>query len=140
MNQGVGHAVDRILQLPHPTCYASDRVVINVAMLQSGAVYNHKPESGWFSLDVRSLDGARVREVEDEVRKVLTIARRLGYTAHFGNAGSANLNVPLGQGSVAIGIGGNRGGQRGSADEWGDIPQMMRTAKFVVLLAATIGR
>jgi hypothetical protein len=27
-----------------------------------------------------------------------------------------------------------------AADEWGDIPQMMRAAKFVVLLAATIGR
>ena len=177
VNQGIGRAVDRILQLPHPTRHAADKVVINVAMLQSGAVYNHKPETGWFSLDVRSLDGARVREVEDEVRKVLAavteettirfemqpfqttpggqipglresplvttaeaIAGHLGYTAQLGNAGSANLNVPLGQGSVAIGIGGNRGGQRGFADEWGDIPQMMRTAKFVVLLAATIGR
>ena len=177
VNQGIGRAVDRLLQLPHPTRYASDRVVINVAMLQSGAVYNHKPETGWFSLDVRSLDGARVREVEDEVRTVLAgvtaettirfemqpfqatpggqipglresalvttaeaIARHLGYDAQLGNAGSANLNVPLGQGSVAIGIGGNRGGQRGFADEWGDIPQTMRTAKFVVLLAATIGR
>lgn len=177
VNQGIGRAVDRILQLPHPTRHAADRVVINVAMLQSGAVYNHKPESGWFSLDVRSLDGSRVREVEDEVRKVLAgvsaettirfemqpfqttpggqipglresalvttaegISRHLGYTAQLGNAGSANLNVPLGRGSVAIGIGGNRGGQRGFPDEWGDIPQMMRTAKFVVLLAATVGR
>jgi hypothetical protein len=40
---------------------------------------------------------------------------------------------------VAIGIGGERGGQRGFPDEWADIPQMMRTAKFLVLLAATIG-
>lgn len=54
VNQSVGHAVDRILQLLHPTRYASDRVVISVAMLQSGAVYNHKPETGWFSLDVRA--------------------------------------------------------------------------------------
>lgn len=177
VNQGIGRAVDRILQLPHPERHKADRVVVNVAMLQSGAVYNHKPESGWFSLDVRSLDGKRVEEVEAEVRTILAgvtketairfemtpfqmtpggqipglresalvttavaISRHLGYDAQLGNAGSANLNVPLGQGSVAIGIGGNRGGQRGFADEWGDIPQMMRTAKYLVLLAATIGR
>jgi len=177
VNQGIGRAVDRILQLPHPERHKADRVVVNVAMLQSGAVYNHKPETGWFSLDVRSLDGTRVEEVEAEVRRILAgvtaettirfemqpfqitpggqipglrdsalvttaaaISAHLGYTAQLGNAGSANLNVPLGHGSVAIGIGGNRGGQRGFADEWGDIPQMMRTAKYLVLLAATIGR
>ena len=147
VNQGIGRAVDRILQLPHPERYQADRVVINVAMLQSGAVYNHKPESGWFSLDVRSLVGSRVDEVEAEVRRILTdvtnettiqfqmepfqttpggqlpgfrdsaivtiaesISRHLGYDAQLGNAGSANLNVPLGQGTPAIGIGGERGG------------------------------
>jgi acetylornithine deacetylase/succinyl-diaminopimelate desuccinylase-like protein len=177
VNQGIGRVVDRILQLPHPERHKDDRVVVNVAMLQSGAVYNHKPETGWFSLDVRSLDGARVEEVEGEVRKILdgvtaettirfelqpfqmtpggqipglresalvttaeAISTHLGYAPELGNAGSANLNVPLGQGAVAIGIGGNRGGQRGFPDEWGDIPQMMRTAKYIVLLAATIGR
>ncbi len=176
VNQGIGRAVDRILQLPHPERYKADRVVINVAMLQSGAVYNHKPATGWFSLDVRSLVGSRVEEVEAEVRRILTevtrettiqfalepfqttpggqlpgfrdsaivitaesISRHLGYDAQLGNAGSANLNVPLGQGTPAIGIGGERGGQRGFPDEWGDIPQMMRTAKYVALLAATMG-
>jgi acetylornithine deacetylase/succinyl-diaminopimelate desuccinylase-like protein len=176
VNQGIGRAVDRILQLPQPERYKDQRVVINVAMLQSGAVYNHKPETGWFSLDVRSLDAARVDEVEAEVRTILTqvtaettitfameptqltpggqipglrdsalvttaaaISKRLGYDAQLGSAGSSNMNVPLGHGSVAIGIGGERGGQRGFPDEWGDIPQMMRTAKYLVLLAATIG-
>ena len=176
VNQGIGRAVDRILQLPHPEQYADQRVVVNVAMLQSGAVYNHKPETGWFSLDVRSLERARVDEVEAEVRKILAqvtaettirfamepfqltqggqidglrdsalvktaaaISAHLGYEARLGNAGSANLNVPLGQGSVAIGIGGERGGQRGFPDEWGDIPQMLRTAKYLILLAATLG-
>jgi acetylornithine deacetylase/succinyl-diaminopimelate desuccinylase-like protein len=176
VNQGIGRAVDRILQLPQPERYKDRRVVINVAMLQSGAVYNHKPETGWFSLDVRSLDGARVDEVEAEVRKILTqvtaettiafamepdqltpggqiaglrdsalvttaaaISKHLGYDAQLGSAGSSNMNVPLGQGSVAIGIGGERGGQRGFPDEWADIPQMMRTAKYLVLLAGTIG-
>jgi hypothetical protein len=49
------------------------------------------------------------------------------------------MNVALGHGSPAIGIGGERGGQRGFADEWADIHQMIRTAKFIALLAATIG-
>jgi acetylornithine deacetylase/succinyl-diaminopimelate desuccinylase-like protein len=177
VNQGIGRAVDRILQLPQPERYKEQRVVVNVAMLQSGAVYNHKPETGWFSLDLRSLDGARVEEVETEVRRILVgvtaettirfdmqpfqitpggqipgirdsalvttavaISQELGYTAQLGNAGSANLNVPLGHGTVAIGIGGERGGRRGFPDEWGDIPQMTRTAKYIVLLAATIGK
>lgn len=176
VNQGLGRAVDRILQLPQPERYKDQRVVINVAMLQSGAVYNHKPDTGWFSLDVRSLDAARVEEVERDVTALLAqvtrettigfvmeplqltpggqlpgfresamvqtaaaIAKQLGYDAQLGNAGSANLNVPLGQGSPAIGIGGERGGRRGFADEWGDVPQMMRTAKFLVMLAGTIG-
>jgi acetylornithine deacetylase/succinyl-diaminopimelate desuccinylase-like protein len=177
VNQGIGRAVDRILQLPYPERHADQRVVTNVAMLQSGAVYNHKPETGWFSLDVRSLDAARVEEVETAVRAVLAqvteettvrfemqpfqltqggqiaglrdsalvrtaeaISRHLGYEARLGDAGSANLNVPLGQGSVAIGIGGERGGRRGFPDEWGDVAQMMRTARYLVLLAATIGQ
>ena len=176
VNQGIGRAVDRILQLPHPGRFPDDRVVVNVAMLQSGAVFNHKPATGWFSLDVRSLVGARVEEVEAEVRRILAevtrettiafamepfqltpggqipgfrdsalvttaaaISRHLGYEPRLGNAGSANLNVPLGQGVRAIGIGGERGGQRGFPDEWADVPQMMRTARFVVLLAATMG-
>ncbi|HEY2149658.1 MAG TPA: M20/M25/M40 family metallo-hydrolase [Vicinamibacterales bacterium] len=176
VNQGIGRAVDRILQLPQPEKYRDQRVVVNVAMLQSGAVYNHKPENGWFSLDVRSLDGARVEEVEAAVRGILeqvtkettikftmeptqltpggqiagmresplvttaaAISKYLGYDAELGNAGSSNMNVALGHGSPAIGIGGERGGQRGFADEWADIPQMIRTAKFIALLAATIG-
>jgi acetylornithine deacetylase/succinyl-diaminopimelate desuccinylase-like protein len=176
VNQGIARAVDRILQLPHPDRHKDARVVINVAMLQSGAVYNHKPATGWFSLDIRSLDSARVTEVETAVRDILSqvtrettiafdmepfqltaggqipgfresplvttaeaIARHMGHSPALGNAGSANLNVPLGHGTPAIGIGGERGGRRGFADEWADIPQMMRTAKFIVLLAGTIG-
>ena len=176
VNQGIGRAVDRILQLPQPERYKDQRVVINVSLLQSGVVYNHKPETGWFSLDVRSLDGARVEEVEAEVKKILAqvttettisftmepvqltpggqipgfrdsaivktaeaIARQLGYEGRLSNLGSANMNVPLGNGTPAIGLGGERGGQRGFADEWADIPQMMRAAKFIVLLAGTIG-
>jgi len=65
-----GHSlnVDRILQLPQRP---DERTVINVAMLQSGAVFNHKPESGWFAIDIRSLDPAKVGAIETDVREIL---------------------------------------------------------------------
>jgi acetylornithine deacetylase/succinyl-diaminopimelate desuccinylase-like protein len=177
VNQGIARAVDRILQLPHPATYEDTRTIINVAMLQSGAVFNHKPATGWFSLDIRSLDATHVAAVEADVRALLAqvtgetgitfamepeqltpggqlpsfdrsplvvtsaaIARHLGLEGRLGNAGSSNMNVALGQGTPAIGLGGNRGGQRGFPDEWADIPALLRTAKHVLLLAATIGR
>src|SRR5262249_20132506 len=71
VNQGIGRAVDRILQLPDPVEHKDTRTVINVAMLQSGAVFNHKPDTGWFSLDVRSLDGSMVSGVESKVKDIL---------------------------------------------------------------------
>ncbi len=49
------------------------------------------------------------------------------------------MNVPIGGGTAAIGISGSRGGRRGYPDEWADVAAMMRTAKHLVLLAATIG-
>ncbi|MGD1892156.1 MAG: hypothetical protein ACFB15_16400 [Cyclobacteriaceae bacterium] len=55
------------------------------------------------------------------------------------NRGSSNMNVAIAGGTPAIGLGGNRGGQRGFADEWADIPAMMRTAQHVYLLAAMLG-
>lgn len=73
VNQGIGRAVDRILQLPQNP---AERTVINVAMLQSGAVFNHKPENGWFSLDVRSLDGDKVAAIESRVREILDVVSR----------------------------------------------------------------
>ena len=54
-------------------------------------------------------------------------------------SGSANLNVAIGAGTPAIGLGGSRGGERGAPGEWADIDAMMRTAAHVLLLAATLG-
>ena len=173
VNQGIGRAVDRILQLPQDP---AAHTVINVAMLQSGAVYNHKPDTGWFSLDIRSLDGAKVAAIEGAVRGILdgvskettisfelepdqltpggqipgardsalvttsaAIARHLGLAPTFNNAGSSNMNVAIAGGTPAIGIGGERGGARGEAGEFADVPAMMRTATHVLLLAATMG-
>jgi acetylornithine deacetylase/succinyl-diaminopimelate desuccinylase-like protein len=171
VNQAIGRAVDRILSLPDPEQNKTRRTVINVAILQSGAVFNHKPETGWFSLDIRSMDNATILRIEDEVRGILAqvskettiglklepvqetpggqipgaresqlvntaeaISKHLGLNPVLGNAGSSNMNIPVGGGTLAVGIGGERGGQRGFADEWADIPAMMRSAKQVLLL------
>ncbi len=177
VNQAIGRAVDRILSLPQPP--ASDnprRTILNVAMLQSGAVFNHKPDSGWFSVDMRSLDAEVIAANEAAVRRIVTevasetgltltmqpvsrtpggqiagadtsllvrastaIGQSLGLSPRLGNAGSANLNVAIGGGTLAIGLGGERGGARGQPGEFADIPAMVRTAKHVYLLAVVMG-
>jgi hypothetical protein len=48
------------------------------------------------------------------------------------------MNVAISQGVPAIGLGGNRGGQRGFSDEWADVEAMMNTAKFVFLYATAL--
>jgi len=73
------------------------------------------------------------------VRTAEAISRHLGLEPRLGNAGSSNMNVAIGAGTPAIGIGGSRGGKRGEPDEWADIPPMIRTAKHLVLLAGTLG-
>lgn len=176
VNQGIARAVDRILQIQDPQLYEDRRTRLNVAMLNSGAVFNHKPESGWFSLDVRSLDPQHIASMEQQTRDILdevsaelgiqfemevvsqtppgqipgalksnlvqtsiAISRHLGSTPSLSNAGSANLNVAIAGGTLAIGISSSRGGQRGFADEWADIPILQRTAKNVFLTAVTQG-
>src|SRR5262245_61109091 len=44
VNQGIGRAVDRLLSLPEPAANKDTRTVLNVGMLQSGAVFNHNPD------------------------------------------------------------------------------------------------
>lgn len=73
------------------------------------------------------------------VRASTAIAQALGLSPRLGNAGSANLNVAIGGGTLAIGLGGERGGVRGQPGEFADIPAMVRTAKHVLLLAVVMG-
>ena len=73
------------------------------------------------------------------VRNSEAIARYLGFEPTLRNSGSSNMNYPIGRGTPAIGLGGQRGGRRAYPDEWADIPSMIATAKHVVLLAATMG-
>ncbi|MEX2528295.1 MAG: M20/M25/M40 family metallo-hydrolase [Gemmatimonadota bacterium] len=176
VNQALARAADRILTWSAGVQRPEERTVVNIAMLRSGEVFNHKPASGWFSLDLRSLEasvvagmetrvGEILAEVESEtgillrleaeqitpggqlpgfldshlVRSAQAAARHLGLDPQMGNAGSSNMNIPLGQGSPAIGLGGSRGGDRGFPGEWADIPAMVRSAQVVFLLAAAVG-
>lgn len=176
INRGIARAVDRILGLPQPERHADRVTRINVAMLQSGAVFNHKPAEGWFSLDVRSLDAEIIAEIERAVRDILDevseetgiafrlepenmtpggqipgaresdlvrwsehVSLRMGLSPTFSNSGSANLNIAIGAGTPAIGLGGGRGGARGNPEEWADINAMMRSAHHVALLAIALG-
>lgn len=175
INQAIGRAVDRILQIPEPQIYEDRRTRLNVAVLDSGSVFNHKPETGWFSLDVRSLDLEHIETMEQKVKDILAdvtaelgitfemevvsntppgqiegavdsnlvrtaqeASRFLGYEPTLSDAGSANLNVSIAGGTLSIGLGGSRGGQRGFADEWADIGVMQRTAQHVFLTAITV--
>lgn len=176
VNLGIARAVDRILHLgSHDGDEDRSAVTINVAVLRSGEVFNHKPESGWFSVDFRSLDSEKLDRAETGIERVLRrvteetaiafeqevvtdipagqieglarsdfvqtsveIAGFLGLEPTTRNSGSANLNVAIANGTPALGLGGSRGGQRGFKDEWADIVAMTRSAKHVVLLAATM--
>lgn len=173
VNQAIARSVDRIFSLPQPERHADQRTRINIAILDSGSVFNHKPESAWFSLDIRSLDNAVIADIENDVRDILknvssetgislkmepfhispggqiqgardsrlvqtsaAIARKkLDKEPTLSDAGSSNLNVAIAQGTPAIGLGGERGGQRGFPDEWADIDTMMKTSEHVALLA-----
>jgi acetylornithine deacetylase/succinyl-diaminopimelate desuccinylase-like protein len=174
INQAIARSVDRILQIPDPQLYEDRRTRLNVAILNSGAVFNHKPETGWFSLDVRSLDPEHIESMEQQTRAILeevtaelgirlemepvsmtppgqipgaiessvvrssiAISEFLGTSPTLSNAGSANLNVAIAGGTLAIAISSERGGRRGFPDEWADIDVLQRTAKHVFLTAIT---
>ena len=176
LNQAIGRSVDRILSLPAASNTDETRTRLNISMLQSGDVFNHKPATGWFSLDIRSMEAGVISDIESDVRSILddvsretgielrmepfqltpggripgaldsrlvrtaqSVSRHLGYEPSMSESGSANLNVAIGAGTPAIGLGGSRGGDRGLPSEWADVDGMMRTAKHVLLLAAVLG-
>ena len=163
-------------QLPDASRRDDTRTRINISILESGVVFNHKPETGWFSLDLRSMDNEILASIEEDVRSILgevsdeteielemepfqltpggqipgardsdlvlaaaSISRHLGYEPSLSNSGSSNMNVAIGGGTLAIGLGGSRGGDRGQPEEWASIDGMMRTAKQVFLLSVLVG-
>ncbi|MHB9879527.1 M20/M25/M40 family metallo-hydrolase [Pacificimonas sp. ICDLI1SI03] len=175
VNRGIAEAVSRIFALP-AAADELDMTRLNIAVIESGKVFNHKPAEGWFSLDIRSLDAGRIAAIEADVDAIMAdvsrdtgielkrkavnlvpggqiagaresslvrwasaIARGEGRSAELTNAGSANLNIAIGGGTPAIGLGGERGGMRGQSDEWASIPVLHRTARLVALLAVALG-
>ena len=71
VNQAIGRAVDRVLSLPAASSTDETRTRLNVSILESGAVFNHKPSTGWFSVDIRSMDAAVIDAIEADVRGIV---------------------------------------------------------------------
>ena len=78
-------------------------------------------------------------ETSELVLSAAAISRHMGYEPSLSNSGSSNMNVAVAGGTLSIGLGGSRGGQRGQPEEWADIDGMMRTAKQVLLLSVLVG-
>jgi acetylornithine deacetylase/succinyl-diaminopimelate desuccinylase-like protein len=110
VNQGIARAVDRILQITEPQEFEHRRTRLNVAVLNSGAVFNHKPETGWFSLDVRSLDPQHINSMEQKVQAILAqVTEELGIRFEMEEVSKTPpgqiegaLDSPLVQTSIAI--------------------------------------
>lgn len=176
VNQGIGRAIDQILNVPISQEMKDRRTIMNVGKIESGNVFNHKPEEGWFSLDIRSLDAETIAYLEKQVDEILvkvgaetgttlrkepfqitpggqipgfsdgelvnlakSVSLMMGFEPRLSNSGSSNMNVALGAGKPAIGLGGERGGRRGFEDEWADIGAMLRAAVQVLLIGALYG-
>lgn len=71
VNQGLARAADRILDWSRPHQDPENRTTVNISILRSGEVFNHKPAEGWFSLDLRSLDARTVDDMEEAVAEIL---------------------------------------------------------------------
>ena len=79
VNQAIGRAVDRVLSLPAASSTDETRTRLNVSIIESGAVFNHKPASGWFSIDIRSMEADIIEEIERDVRDIVaTVATETG--------------------------------------------------------------
>ncbi len=72
VNLGIARSVDRILSLPWAASDDETRTRMNVSVLESGTVFNHKPETGWFSLDLRSMEADILEAMERDVRAILS--------------------------------------------------------------------
>lgn len=66
------------------------------------------------------------------------IVQWLGMEPKVTNSGSASVEVATASATPAIVLGGDRGEASGTPNDWADIPTMVRSAKHIVLLAATL--
>ncbi|MGE0553962.1 MAG: M28 family peptidase [Gemmatimonadales bacterium] len=77
VNQAIARAVDGVLGLD-PRRYADPEAAINVGIIRSGEVFNHKPASGWFSIDLRAREPGTVERIGRDLDSLL--ARVAGET------------------------------------------------------------
>jgi acetylornithine deacetylase/succinyl-diaminopimelate desuccinylase-like protein len=175
VNQAIARAVEAVFALPRP---ADDpEWAVNVGIIQSGQVVNHKPANGWFSIDARARNRESVEAVGRDVAAILervgretgialtmtadfqslggqiagardspltaaalAAARSLGLSPTLTDRGCCNMRVAIAGGTPALGLDGDRGGDRGTMREWASITAMMRMARLVVILAGTVDR
>ena len=174
VNQAIANAASEIFNLQQPERHKS--TFINIGIIRSGETFNHKPATGWFSLDIRSQERRVVEEIVREVRRILVrvsqethtrlemvpdfqslggqipgardsyltrsaiaVSRHLGFQPELSDAGCCNMRVPIGEGTPAVGIRGERGGARATRDEWASIPAMLNMARHMVLMGVTAG-
>ena len=71
INYAISMAVKQIFEIPITEAWKQQNTVLNIAMINSGAVFNHKPETGWFSLDIRSLTPAIIDSLEQNIHNIL---------------------------------------------------------------------
>jgi acetylornithine deacetylase/succinyl-diaminopimelate desuccinylase-like protein len=85
--------------------------------------------------------GGRIPGARDTLltRAAAAVARHLGYEPELTELGCCNMRVAVTGGTLAIGLHGDRGGGRGTVDEWANLPDLMNTARQIVLLAAAVG-
>ncbi len=71
VNQAIRRAVGSVLQIHDPQLYEDCRIQLNIATLNSGAVFNREAETGWFSLGMRSLDPEHIESMENQTQDIL---------------------------------------------------------------------
>jgi len=85
--------------------------------------------------------GAEIPGARDSLltRAAVAVSRHLGFEPELTAVGCCNMRVAISGGTPAIGLHGERGGDRGTVAEWADVPAMVNMARHVVLLAAAAG-
>ena len=118
---------------PAPRVIEAVRAVLDSVSRETGTRFDMRPLQQTAGGQIVGADTSKL------VRASVSIAKALGMMPQLGHAGSSNLNVAIAGGTLAIGMGGERGGARAEPGEFADIPSMMRSAKFVARLAAVMG-
>lgn len=95
-----------------------------------------KEELGWWIEPFSKTPAGRLSGARDS--KLVRIAEEasilLGAEPQLTDRGSSNMNAALSEGIPAIGIGGNRGGKRGTTDEYANIDANMQAIKLNFLI------